>query len=399
VKVARHAVGLSSVAMSSAPSPPPPDRAQDARRARWPRFAGAAPLLAVVQCGTSEPTADGTRFPPTAPVPAAAAASRLVLVDVDADPLGLGDHPGALFVFDPATSGLSLLHSSAALVDPVDVIATPDGALLVLDGRLEGGRGAIVRIEPDGRTHELPLPPALVDPTRFAHAPDGSLWIADRGVQLPDGGGPGALWRLEPDLRTITCLAAGAPLEVPTAICFDAEAAWLLDADAFRKELGDYAEGGLFRAAHDGTGFREAARLALVSPYSLAPLQDGRFLVADVNADPKVRTRFCGGLYAVARDGTHELYAWSRDFRDPTDACPDGAAIWVTDGSSDPLRLGDDGTGKGFAGHGRGALYRVDPATRAVALAHASPWFRNLTRVRRIAGGPVAQALPTEGGR
>jgi hypothetical protein len=330
---------------------------------------------------------------------AARAPARLVLIDVDADPLGLGGHPGALFVFDPATGALSLLHSSAALVDPVDVIEEPDGALLVLDGIGEGGRGSIVRIELDGRAHELPLPPALVDPTRFARAPDGSLWVADRGVELPGGRGPGALWRVAPDRRTIACLASGAPLEVPTALWFDGTGAWLLDADAFRREITDYSEGGLFRLALDGSDFREAARLSLVSPYSLAPLPDGRFLVADVNADPKVRTRFCGGLYALARDGTHELFAWSRVFRDPTDAWPDEAAIWVTDASSDPLKLGDDGTGKGFAGHGRGALYRVDPATRDVSLALASPWFCNLTRVRTVGGGPDARPLPREPAR
>lgn len=309
---------------------------------------------------------------------------RLLLVDVDADPLALGGHPGALFVFTPATGALELLHSSPALVDPVDVLSEPDGTLLVLDMVGEGGAGAIVRIDRAGRATPLELPPALVDPTRFERAPDGCVWVSDRGVTLPGGRGPGAIWRFAADWSSVTCVAAGPPLEVPTAIAFADDGAWLLDADAFRREIGDYSEGAMFRAELDGSGFREAGRLHLVSPYSLAPLADGRFLIADVNADPKVRTRFCGGLYAVARDGRNELYAWSRDFRDPTDALPCGGTIWVTDGSSDPLQLGNDGTGKGFAAHGGGALYAVDAATRAVRLAATSPWFRNLTRVRPL---------------
>ncbi|MSR46228.1 MAG: hypothetical protein EXS13_04040 [Planctomycetes bacterium] len=327
---------------------------------------------------------------PRAPI---ASAARLLIVDVDADPLALGGQPGALFAFDPATGELTLVHSSRACVDPVDVLDEPGGALLVLDMVGAGGVGAIVRVTREGVALPLVLPTALVDPTRFARAPDGCVWVADRGIELPGGGGPGAIWRFSADWSSVTRVASGAPLDVPTAIAFVDGVAWLLDADAFRQRMDDYSEGALFRAAQDGSGFAEAGRLHLVSPYSLEPLPDGRFLVADVNADPKVRTRFCGGLYAVARDGTNELFAWSRDFRDPTDATMHGGVIWVTDGSTDPLELGDDGTGKGFAGHGRGAIYTVDPTTRAIRLARASAHFSNPTRVRALEGGPVGTAL------
>jgi len=338
-----------------------------------PSIAGAGALACVVACHGAP---DGGNAP------------RLLIVDVDADPLGLGGSPGALFSFDPASGELAVVHSSRALVDPVDVMDAGDGALLVLDMVGQGGRGAIVRVERDGRASEVKLPLALVDPVSFARAPDGAIWVADRGERFEDGGGPGAFVRYGADLASGGRVACGAPLDVPTAVAFADGAAWLLDADAFRKKLAEYSEGGLFRAALDGSGFAESGRLALVSPYSLEPRADGRFLVADVNADPKVRTRFCGGVYLVARDGTSELFAWSKELRDPTCATTFGGTIWLSDGSSDPLGLGDDGSGKGFSGHGRGALYAVDPGTRAITLAKASPLFCNPTRVRAVVGGP-----------
>lgn len=342
-----------------------------------------APLalaLASSRCGAPE----RPQVPP--PPPAAARAAQLLIVDLDADPLALGGQPGALFTFDPASGALALLHSSRALVDPVDVLADRDGALLVLDQVESGGRGAIVRVESDGRAQELALPPALVDPTSFARAPDGCVWVVDRGVLFADGRGPGAVWRFSADWSRVSAVACGAPLEVPSDLAFVDGRAWILDADAWRVDLAALHEGGLFHAAQDGSGFAEAARLALVSPFSLQPWRDGRFLVADVNADPKVPTRFCGGLYSLSRDGTSELFAWSRELRDPTCAALHAGRLYVTDGSADPLALGDDATGKGFAGHGRGALFAVDLESRAITLAIASADFCNPVRVRVVGG-------------
>ncbi len=340
--------------------------------------------MASAGCGAPDPAAPSPRA-------SDAAASRLVIVDVDADPLALGGRPGALFLYDVASGTLSLLHSSRAFVDPVDVLADADGGLLILDQIESAGRGTILRLDADGTTRELRLPPVLVDPTSFARAPDGSIWVTDRGVTFADGSGPGAVFRFSADGSTVSIVACGAPLEVPVDVAFVDGVAWILDADAWRVDIAALHEGGLFRAALDGSGFAEAGRLALVSPFSLQPWHGDRFLVADVNADPKVPARFRGGLYELQRDGHSELFAWSRELRDPTCATVYCGRLFVTDGSADPLDLGDDGSGKGFAGHGRGALFEVDVETRAVKLAIASPDFCNPVRVRALGGGGASR--------
>lgn len=313
--------------------------------------------------------------------------ARLLLVDVDADPLGLGGAPGAIFAVDPASGALTLLHSSRALIDPVDVLDDGAGGLLVLDAGGEARPGAIVRVGADGRAGPLALPEALVEPTSFARAPDGSIWVCDRGETFARVAGPGAVWRFAADLGSVACVASGPPLEVPSDVRFADGAAWVLDADSGRVDVQALAEGALFCAGLDGSGFARAAALAMVSPWSLEAWRDGAFLVADVNGDPKVRTRLCGGVWEVARDGTATLFAWSRELRDPTCATLHAGTLWVSDASADPLGLGDDGTGRGFAGHGRGALFAVDPASRAVRVAAAGAQLCNPARVRVVRGG------------
>jgi hypothetical protein len=54
----------------------------------------------------------------------------------------------------------------------------------------------------------------------------------------------------------------------------------------------------------------------------------------------------------------------------------------VVDANSDPLKLGEDGSGFGFTG-GRGGIYEVDLKTGAVKLFLASPQFVNPIRLRK----------------
>jgi len=321
---------------------------------------------------------------------------RLLLVDVDADPHGLGGNPGALFEIDPAARAATLLASSREFTDPVDVLADRDGSLLVLDLCGLGGEGRILRVSADGRDVErVALPTALVDPTAFARAPDGSIWVCDRGESFPlaQAPGPGALFRFAADLSRVDVLASGAPLEVPSDLCFAGGRAFVLDADAFRREIAELSEGGLFALDAAGGPLETVARLPLVSPLSLAPfdwriaggsLKPESFLITDVNADADERTRLRGAVYSWDRVGGTSRFARDDAWRDPSCGTIFDGALLVVDGSADPLGLGDDPVGRGFAGRGRGGVWRVDLATREVVLFCASREFVNPVRLRCV---------------
>lgn len=320
--------------------------------------------------------------------------ARLLLTDVDADPKGLGGHPGTIFSIDPESGEARVVAEFGEFRDPIDVMADPDapGGLLVLDLCDMGGAGHLWRVSPDGaHLEDTPASAHLVDPTAFARAPDGSVWIVDRAAHPADGAkGPAALLRCSPDLKRVDVVASGAPLLGPADLLFDGETLWLLDADALRHEVADLSEGALFRVDRASGRLDLAAALHLVSPLSLVPREAGRFLVVDGNADPIRRERLWGAVYSVDVRGSDPaaapvaLFARDDGWRDPASGVLWNGALVVVDGSSDPLGLGDDPVGIGFGGKGRGGVYSVDLATHAVRLVCASPQFVNPARLRVV---------------
>jgi hypothetical protein len=322
-------------------------------------------------------------------------APRLLVTDVDADPLGLGGNPGAVFEIDAATRAVRVVAACREFRDPVDVLADPDvdGGLLVLDLDAIGGAGHLWRVSPDGaHAEETPASRHLVDPTAMARGPDGSLWVTDRGARFPDGEpGPGALLRFRPDLATCEVVCSGAPLLAPSDVVIDGTTAWLLDADALRRDVADLSEGALFRVDAGERTPKLAAALHLVSPLSLVPEGGGRFLVVDVNADPQKPALLRGAVYRVdassgAERATVATFARDDGWRDPSAGLLWSGQLLVVDGSSDPLRLGPDPVGIGFGpdSKGRGGVYSVDLATRAVTFFAASPQFVNPGRIRLV---------------
>jgi hypothetical protein len=320
--------------------------------------------------------------------------ARLLLTDVDADPKGLGGHPGAIFSIDPESGTARAIASFRAFRDPVDVMADEavPGGTLVLDLCEMGGVGHLWRVSPDGaQVEDTPASAHLVDPTAFARAPDGSVWIVDRAAHPADGvAGPAALLRCSPDLRRVDVVASGAPLLGPSDLLFDGDTLWLLDADALRQKVADLSEGALYKVDRTSGRLELAAALKLVSPLSLVPRDASRLLVVDVNADPIRRERLRGAVYSVDVRGRDpaaapvELFVRDEAWRDPSSGVVWNGALVVADGSTDPLGLGDDPVGIGFAGKGRGGVYSVDLATRAVRLVCASREFVNPARLRVV---------------
>ncbi len=313
-----------------------------------------------------------------------------LVVDRDADPQHLGGHPGALFTVNPQSGKVEVFCTSAKWKDPVDVLLDRDGSFLVLDYH-DGGTGGIFRVSADGKqVNALDLPKGLVDPTHFQLASDGWLWIVDKNADPQDLGKAnaptGTLWRLSPDHTRLEILATGPPLQAPACLAFVDGIPYLLDADAFRTKPISH-EGAIFRVHPQQPGkpgrLETAVRLkGLLSPISMQPFGDGSFLVVDVNADPQRPSRHWGAVYLVnLSNASTTLFCHDPALRDPASATLVGDELLLVDASADPKGYGKDGTGQGYGGFGRGAVFRIDLAQRRAHLACASKQFVNPVRV------------------
>ncbi len=310
-----------------------------------------------------------------------------LLIDQDADPMGYGNHPGAIFKVDLQTASAKPFLVSKLWQDPCDVLRCADGSFLVLDYN-GGGQGRMFAASADGeQIHELTLPAGLVDPGRMYQAEDGSIWVVDKNADpralARQKNGTGSLWRMSADLQELQLLFTGMPLAAPADLCFAEGRAYLLDADSFRQP-GQLYEGAIFEVLSQSHSLKTLVRLQrLVSPITLLRHTDGSFLVVDVNADPEQPHRHRGAVYRVdGRDGSTRLLWQHADFRDPVGGLLWQDKLYVVDASADPMGLGDDGTGRAFAGNGRGAIYVFDLLKGKGELLMASKQFANPARLR-----------------
>lgn len=319
----------------------------------------------------------------------------LLVVDQDA---GL-NHRGAIFQLHPETRAIRLFARSDLFHKPQDILQQADGSFLVLDYGPDFKDGKIFHLSRDGKhCKQLAIPPGLADPYQFERAPDGSIWIVDKNADpnnLATGepGKTGTVWRLSSDLKNLSVVTTGPPLIAPAGIVFSGGQTFLMDADAFRVEPYDLAneEGGILAIHPSPKPPSLVVKFqSLVSPLGMHRLDDGRFLIVDVNADPEIRQRIRGALYlADPKTGKTELFAQHPDFRDPINCLAFGGGLLVVDPNADPLKLGDDGHRiSQYAGKGHGAIYYVDLRTRKVELFAASKSFISPVRIRKASLQP-----------
>lgn len=316
----------------------------------------------------------------------------LLVVDQDAG----AEHRGAIFQIDPVSGEVRLFARSELFYKPTDIMQESDGSFLVLDYGPDYRDGKIFRLSRDGsRCERVVIPAGLADPYQFERAPDGSIWIVDKNAD-PRGlmkdraskpGQTGTLWRLSADFKTLSVVATGPPLIAPAGVVFVDGATFLLDADAFRIEPYDLAneEGGILSIHPAPTPPGVLVKFQkLISPLGMHRLDDGRYLVIDVNADPENRGRWWGAIYiADPAAGTTKLFATHPEFRDPINCLAFEGDLLVVDPNADPLKLGDDGHRiSQYGGKGHGGIYRVDLTTRKIELFAASPEFISPVRIR-----------------
>jgi hypothetical protein len=313
----------------------------------------------------------------------------LLVVDQDA---GV-NHRGAIFQVHPQTRAISVFARSDLFHKPQDILQQADGSFLVLDYGPDYKDGKIFHLSRDGKhCEQLPIPAGLADPYQFERAPDGSIWIVDKnadpkGLAKGKPGKTGTVWRLSADFKDLSIITTGPPLVAPAGIAFADGQAFLMDADAFRVEPYDLAneEGGILAIHPSPTPPSVVIKFqSLVSPLGMHRLDDGRFLIVDVNADPNIRERIRGAIYlADPKTGKTNVFAQHPDFRDPVNCLAFGDGLLVVDPNADPLQLGDDGHRiSQYGGKGHGAIYYVDLQTRKVELFAASKAFISPVRIR-----------------
>jgi len=131
----------------------------------------------------------------------------VLVLDSAANPLRIPDATGAIFRLNRETGVVTLFRAlRRPLLSPSAIALLPDGDILVSDRNADplgrgGAPGAIFRVPRDGgpTTHAF-SDPQFVDPNDLIVAVDGEVWVLDNGANpLGQGDARGALFSFDPD--------------------------------------------------------------------------------------------------------------------------------------------------------------------------------------------------------
>lgn len=310
----------------------------------------------------------------------------LIVADMDADPHGRGNFPGALFRIDRRTREMKVICADPMFREPVDIIFDAYNNILMLDPLADplniGAKGAVFRINQySGRADVVLSSERFGFPNAILLGPDDKLYISDKEVDpLGSGEMTGALWVYDLKTRKLDVLAAGPQFISPSPLAFAPNnKLYLIDADANPNEYPG-TPGVLFEVDIATGAFEPLIQFSnTVSPVGIIPMEDGRFVVVDANADPLNLGYYLGGLLMVDPvEKTAEFLLGSRKLMDPIrgDLGIDGA-LYFADGNADPKRLGPDGGEKGVEGRGHGAIWRYDMKKKRLSLVFSDKRFIN----------------------
>ena len=222
---------------------------------------------------------------------------KIIVVDSDADPSGFGGARGALFLVDPTLPlpGVAEVFATSNSWDnPADILEEPSGDYLVLDADADplhlGNRpGALFRVNQD--TRESTLVAASIyfaDPRSMVFETDGKILIWDaRANPRQLAGLPGALFRVDPASGSVEVVfSINGVFSSPTAVAVDAAGDYLiLDRDANPAGYPNVAPGAIFRVRRDGLAIDPIFTSPLfVEPYDFVVDPGGDAWVLDRRA-------------------------------------------------------------------------------------------------------------------
>jgi hypothetical protein len=315
-----------------------------------------------------------------------------LLVDMDADPMNRGGHPGAVFRVSRDGKEISVVTADQIFREPLDCLLDDYGNLLVVDATADpfgqGSQGAVIRVNRfSGRTEAVVAAKEFKFPNALLLDDSGTLYISDKEADPQGIGKTGVLWKYNLKQRKLDLLLSGRQFISPSPLAWAPEGKiYLIDADS--NPNGYEGTPGVLFLVDPVQGSCEPLIefKDTVSPVGMIPLSDGRMIVIDANADPLNTGWFLGGLLMVdPAKRTYEFIFGSKKFLDPirgelgSDGC-----LYFVDGNCDPLKLGVDGAAKGVEGHGRGAIWRFDLEKMELSLVASDPRFVNPMSVRIV---------------
>ncbi|MBU2689670.1 MAG: hypothetical protein KJ970_02005 [Candidatus Eisenbacteria bacterium] len=249
----------------------------------------------------------------------------LYVTDAEADPRGFGDNNGAVFRIDPyhyPSQDAELMAASPRFSEPISILVDSENRLIVLDRRADplgtgSPIGAVFRIDPVTQYEEiLASSPEFRDLVRIIEDFDGSYLILDRLADpLGVGGGPGAIFRLDPSTFEMTCLFSQAGFTNLTSLRRTPDDDYILldrDSDPFR--IGG-APGAVYLVDRSTLTIADtlASHQFFRDPVDVAMLRDGRLFVLDRTADPLQLEDGQGAVFEMDPETNQVLGTWSRD--------------------------------------------------------------------------------------
>jgi len=305
------------------------------------------------------------------------------------------------------------MDGSAAIAtfsNPVSVLVEPAGTLIVCDF----DSNLLRRVDATGAVTTLTSQSGFQRPFGLGYGADGSLFVdTDFNPSGVKDSTTGTIWRIDPVSGAATVVAANlgrprafAALPGGPILLADYQNARVRLLDPTTGVVTDLAGDPACRGMVDGQG--RAARFA--SPYGVAPLPDGSFVVSDYDNHLLRRVTTDGQVSVFAGDGgegTVDGPLLAARFAGPKSLAADrDGNIYVTDDDAHRIRrVGRDGTvttvaGDGIAGFQDGAgaaaeLYAAegiaisaDGLTIFVADGDGGEAADPYNRIRRITLGP-----------
>ncbi|MEZ4653245.1 MAG: hypothetical protein R3E12_06460 [Candidatus Eisenbacteria bacterium] len=315
------------------------------------------PFLAEGQILTFRGTAQGPHSEPrsaaqTVPVFVPLEGGSVYLADSAADPLGIGNQPGAIFKVNQRTGETTVYATYPQSRDPVDLalVGTARPMMYVIDQLFTLGapaRGGLFEIDPTTQESRL----VAADSTWFRledvlPAGDDAVLVLDGfadPLHLTPTIGPGALYRVGLPEGNVELVYSDTTLTNPRAMTYlpDGRIA-IVDADADPLDTG-VRSGAVF--AFDLS--TKEIELIVAYPQWVDPSEltwtGEDLLVVDPSANPDPASQGFGSVWRVPLEGPVELYAVSDYFRrlgaivSPTDGRPLLSDLDATIGTGTPL--------------------------------------------------------------
>lgn len=229
---------------------------------------------------------------------------ELLIIDKDANPLGLPGRPGAIFGFNLVTRQLRTIASSVQFSEPSDAILESSGKIAMVDYDADPGNqnphgGALFEVDYDtGLVRWIPVPGGTFkDPVGLAEASGRKIYVADVGADpLHSGRDTGAIFEIRrADNNSVGVASADTTYVNPTDVFPQRDGTLIItDSDANPNNYPPRDRGTIFKAfPYVGRPIVVTEDVSLFGPEAVAGFDEGdlalsHFRFTDLNGKPAI---------------------------------------------------------------------------------------------------------------